>query len=100
LVDTTMDGVSWLRKQVEQAHTDLLREMVGVLAERLMVRMTLCSYTTLADVAGRFGRRRIPSRSATVILFPSEGLRAALSLQRVPGRRARVRDGGTSRTAW
>ncbi|MFN8233847.1 MAG: IS256 family transposase [Actinomycetota bacterium] len=31
-----MDGLSWLRKQVEQADTDLLREMVKVFAERLM----------------------------------------------------------------
>ena len=36
MVDTTMDGVAWLRKQVEQADTDLLREMVRVFAERLM----------------------------------------------------------------
>jgi putative transposase len=36
VVDTTMDGLSWLRKQVEQADTDLLREMVRVFAERLM----------------------------------------------------------------
>ena len=36
MVDTTMDGLSWLRKQVEQADTDLLREMVRVFAERLM----------------------------------------------------------------
>jgi transposase-like protein len=31
-----MDGLAWLRKQVEQADTDLLREMVKVFAERLM----------------------------------------------------------------
>ena len=36
MVDTTMDGLAWLRKQVEQADTDLLREMVKVFAERLM----------------------------------------------------------------
>ena len=36
MVDTTMDGLSWLRKQVEAADTDLLREMVRVFAERLM----------------------------------------------------------------
>ena len=36
MVDTTMDGLGWLRKQVEQADTDLLREMVKVFAERLM----------------------------------------------------------------
>jgi putative transposase len=36
VVDTTMDGLAWLRKQVEQADTDLLREMVKVFAERLM----------------------------------------------------------------
>jgi transposase-like protein len=31
-----MDGLSWLRKQVEQAGTDLLREMVKLFCERLM----------------------------------------------------------------
>jgi len=31
-----MDGLSWLRKQVESADTDLLREMVKVFVERLM----------------------------------------------------------------
>jgi transposase-like protein len=31
-----MDALSWLRKQVESADTDLLREMVRVFAERLM----------------------------------------------------------------
>jgi len=36
VVDTTMDGLAWLRKHVEQADTDLLREMVKVFAERLM----------------------------------------------------------------
>ena len=36
MVDTTMDGLSWLRKQVESADTDLLREMVKVFVERLM----------------------------------------------------------------
>lgn len=36
MVDTTMDGLAWLRKQAEQADTDLLQEMVKVFAERLM----------------------------------------------------------------
>ena len=36
MVDETMDALSWLRKQVESADTDLLREMVKVFAERLM----------------------------------------------------------------
>ncbi len=36
MVDTTMDGLAWLRKQVEQADTDLLREMVKLFCERLM----------------------------------------------------------------
>ena len=36
MVDETMDGLAWLRKQVEQADTDLLREMVRIFAERLM----------------------------------------------------------------
>jgi putative transposase len=36
VVDTTMDGLTWLRKQVEQADTDLLREMVKLFCERLM----------------------------------------------------------------
>src|SRR5437762_7219945 len=31
-----MDGLAWLRKQVAEADTDLLREMVKVFAERLM----------------------------------------------------------------
>ena len=36
MVDTTMDGLSWVRKQVEQADTDLLREMVKLFCERVM----------------------------------------------------------------
>jgi transposase-like protein len=36
VVDTTMDGLSWVRKQVEQADTDLLREMVKLFCERVM----------------------------------------------------------------
>jgi putative transposase len=36
VVDTTMDGLSWARKQVEQADSDLLREMVKLFCERLM----------------------------------------------------------------
>ncbi len=36
MVDTTMDGLAWVRKQVEQAHTDLLREMVRLFCERVM----------------------------------------------------------------
>jgi putative transposase len=36
VVDTTMDGLAWLRKQVEEADTDLLREMVKLFCERLM----------------------------------------------------------------
>jgi hypothetical protein len=34
VVDTTMDDLSWLRKQVEQADTDLLREMVDLIGSR------------------------------------------------------------------
>jgi putative transposase len=36
VVDTTMNGLTWLRKQVEGADTDLLREMVKLFCERLM----------------------------------------------------------------
>ncbi len=36
MVDTTMDGLTWLRKQVEEADTDLLPEMVKLFCERLM----------------------------------------------------------------
>jgi transposase-like protein len=36
VVDTTMDGLAWVRKQVEQADTDLLREMVKLFCERVM----------------------------------------------------------------
>jgi putative transposase len=36
VVDTTMDGLTWLRKQVEQVDTDLLREMVKLFCERVM----------------------------------------------------------------
>ena len=36
MVDTTMDGLSWVRKQVEQADTDLLREIVQLFCERVM----------------------------------------------------------------
>jgi transposase-like protein len=36
VVDTTMDGLAWVRKQVEQADTDLLREIVKLFCERVM----------------------------------------------------------------
>jgi putative transposase len=36
VVDTKMDGLSWVRKQLEQADTDLLREIVKLFCERLM----------------------------------------------------------------
>lgn len=36
MVDTTMDGLAWVRKQVEQTDTDLLREMVKLFCERVM----------------------------------------------------------------
>ena len=36
MVETTMDGLAWVRKQVEQAGTDLLREMVKLFCERVM----------------------------------------------------------------
>ena len=36
MVPDTMDALSWLRKQLESADTDLLREMVKVFCERLM----------------------------------------------------------------
>jgi len=36
VVDETMDALGWLRKQVESADTDLLREMVKVFCEGLM----------------------------------------------------------------
>jgi len=36
VVPDTMDALSWLRKQLESADTDLLREMVKVFCERLM----------------------------------------------------------------
>jgi len=36
VVDTTMDGLAWVRKQVEKADTDLLREMVKLFCERVM----------------------------------------------------------------
>jgi putative transposase len=36
VVDTTMDALAWVRKQVEQADADLLREMVELFWERGM----------------------------------------------------------------
>ncbi len=36
MVDTTMDALEWLRKQLVEADPDLLREMVKVFAEQLM----------------------------------------------------------------
>jgi hypothetical protein len=36
VVDTTMDDLTWLRKQVEGADTDLLRETVKLFCERLI----------------------------------------------------------------
>jgi hypothetical protein len=37
VVDTTMDGLTWLRKQVEEADTDLLREMVKLFCEHCCI---------------------------------------------------------------
>ena len=36
MVDATMDALAWVRKQVEQADTDVLREMVKLFCERVM----------------------------------------------------------------
>ena len=36
MVDTTMDPLEWLRKQLEEADTDLLREMVRTFVQALM----------------------------------------------------------------
>ena len=36
MVEPTMDGLAWVRKQVERADTDLLREMVKLFCERVM----------------------------------------------------------------
>ncbi len=36
MVDATMDAAGWLRKQLEEAHPDLLRAMVKEMAEALM----------------------------------------------------------------
>jgi len=36
VVEPTMDGLAWVRKQVERADTDLLREMVKLFCERVM----------------------------------------------------------------
>ena len=36
MVDTTMDGLAWVRKQLEGADLDLLREMVKVFPEQLI----------------------------------------------------------------
>ncbi len=36
MVENTMDAWGWLRKQLEEADTDLLREMVSAFAETLM----------------------------------------------------------------
>jgi hypothetical protein len=38
VVDTTMDAVAWLRKQLESGNEDLLREIVSTFAERVMSR--------------------------------------------------------------
>ncbi len=37
MVDTTMDALEWLRKQLIEADPDLLREMVKVFAEQVRV---------------------------------------------------------------
>jgi putative transposase len=36
VVDTTMDALAWVRKQIERANTDVLREMVKLFCERVM----------------------------------------------------------------
>ncbi|MDH4345144.1 MAG: hypothetical protein OEW31_02290 [Thermoleophilia bacterium] len=33
MIEDTMDAASWLRKQLEEAHPDLLRAMVKEMAE-------------------------------------------------------------------
>jgi len=36
MVNERIDSLAWLRKRIEQADTDLLREMVKTMAEALM----------------------------------------------------------------
>lgn len=48
-----MDGLSWVRKQVEQADTDLLREMVKLFCDRVM-----------GDHTSVDRRRRAPAQSS------------------------------------
>jgi putative transposase len=59
VVDTTMDGLSWVRKQVEQADTDLLREMVKLFCERVMSEEVdaICGASYGERSEGRTNRR-------------------------------------------
>ena len=36
MATTSMEMLTWMRKQLEEAHPDLLREMVGAFAQTLM----------------------------------------------------------------
>jgi len=61
VVEPTLDPVVWLRKHLEQADTDLLREMVRTFVQHLM--------SAEADAIcgapyGERSRSRVPSRSS------------------------------------
>ncbi len=64
MVDTTMDALAWVRKQVEQADTDLLREMVKLFCERVMVRRS----TRSAALRTGSGPRNAPTAATATEL--------------------------------
>ena len=76
MVEPTMDPVAWLRKHLEEADTDLLREMVRTFVEQLMGAEAdaLCGAGYGERSAGRTNRRNgyrsrdLDTRAGTISL--------------------------------
>ncbi len=76
MVETRMDPLSWLRKQLETADVDLLREMVRSFAQTLMSAEAdaLCG----ADYGERSDERQPPQRlSRPWLRYPMRHSRAS-----------------------
>ena len=73
MVDSTMDRLSWVLKQVEEADTNLLREMVKLFVERVMAR------------------RRTRSAAPHMASAPRSGPTVVTAIGPGPGTRGRAR---------
>ncbi|MFH1057080.1 MAG: hypothetical protein V1797_00195, partial [Pseudomonadota bacterium] len=73
MVKDRVEGLAWLRKQLETADVDLLREMVGAMAETLMG----AEADSLCGAAyGQSGPERVskvPPPEGVALICPPEG---------------------------